>query len=229
MIKFEFSKNYFCVGLIEDDVVAQCVILTLPSFLSITSCVCSVLHEIAINPEIQQKLYNEIAQTRSCSSDENLTYDELHQMEYLDMVVNEALRRWTPIPLTDRIVTRPIDLDMANGRKIHMNIGDILWYPMNSIHLDEKYFPDPEIFVPERFQDKKRQQSFAFTPFGNGPRKCIATTFGLIAVKAILFHMVEQFVWERGERTQVPLYQKRVSSILVPSKGKWIKVRCRNS
>lgn len=43
------------------------------------------------------------------------------------------------------------------------------------LHHDERYFPDPDVFDPERFTDEAKGQrnSYVYLPFGDGPRNCI--------------------------------------------------------
>lgn len=43
------------------------------------------------------------------------------------------------------------------------------------LHYDAEYYPEPEMFIPERFTDEEKQRRLPFTylPFGEGPRICI--------------------------------------------------------
>lgn len=53
--------------------------------------------------------------------------------------------------------------------------GTLVWVSMLGLHKDAKYFPDPEKFDPERFNEeqKSKRPSFVYLPFGEGPRSCI--------------------------------------------------------
>lgn len=51
--------------------------------------------------------------------------------------------------------------------------GTQIIIPVHCFHHDEKYFPDPERFDPERFAEGKTIQKGTFLPFGDGPRICI--------------------------------------------------------
>ena len=55
-------------------------------------------------------------------------------------------------------------------------------------HRDQNFFPDPEEFRPERWQDglAKRLPKFAYYPFGGGQRICVGSTFALIEATIIL-------------------------------------------
>lgn len=47
--------------------------------------------------------------------------------------------------------------------------------PTHAIHHDPEIYPDPYRFDPERFNDEniKSRHTYAFLPFGEGPRVCI--------------------------------------------------------
>lgn len=57
--------------------------------------------------------------------------------------------------------------------------GQKIVIPMSSIHHDPKYYPDPNVFDPERFtkEEKSKRPNCTFIPFGEGPRHCIGTVY----------------------------------------------------
>jgi cytochrome P450 len=47
--------------------------------------------------------------------------------------------------------------------------------PVYALHHDPKYYPEPERFDPERFNEdeKANRHRYVYLPFGEGPRICI--------------------------------------------------------
>lgn len=51
----------------------------------------------------------------------------------------------------------------------------IINIPIMGLHYDPNYYPNPEKFDPERFNDenKAKLNPYTYLPFGYGPRVCI--------------------------------------------------------
>lgn len=194
----------------DDEIVAQCVVFFFAGFETSSTAMSIAAYELALNSEVQQKLFDEIQGTHeSRSSDQKtVSYEELRDMKYLDMVVNETLRRWPPAPITDRVASKKFDyVDEESGLEMHFEKGDHIWIPIHGLHHDPKHFPQPDKFWPERFSDANRHlmNADAYMPFGIGPRSCIDYRFALMEVKAFLYHLLLNFELVVSEKTNVPL------------------------
>lgn len=142
---------------------------TLLSFLS---------HELTANPDIQQKLYEEVQRTNESLNGKRLTYDVLQKMKYMDACVSETLRHWPPAAITDRICVKDYDYDDGQV-SFKIEKGTYFFVSIFGLHHDEKYWKNPDIFDPERFSDENKHKinTGAFLPFGIGPRNCIGNVF----------------------------------------------------
>lgn len=95
-------------------------------------------------------------------------------MTYLDQVVSELLRKWTPGIITERYCTKDLTIDV-DGKQIEFQKDRIFMVPVYGIHHDPKYYPEPDKFDPERFNEdnKKNLNLNAYIPFGIGKNKKI--------------------------------------------------------
>jgi cytochrome P450 family 9 len=71
----------------DDGIVSNCVLFIIAGFETTQVSLLFVAYELALNPEIQEKLRNEIEESLEETNGE-FTYDALHKMKYLDMVIN---------------------------------------------------------------------------------------------------------------------------------------------
>lgn len=90
-------------------------------------------YELVANQDIQQKLYEEISQVEKELDGKLLTYEALQGMKYMDQVVCEALRKYPPAPMTDRICTKDYEIN-CDGKKFTIEKGSSFVIPIWGIH-----------------------------------------------------------------------------------------------
>lgn len=73
--------------LTDEDITAQCLLLFIGGFETVSQTMNFLAYELAIHPEIQEQLQEEIDIIHN-ECDGTLTYDILMKMKYLDMVVS---------------------------------------------------------------------------------------------------------------------------------------------
>ncbi|KXJ67788.1 hypothetical protein RP20_CCG012305 [Aedes albopictus] len=185
--------------------------------------------ELALHPEIQERLFEEINTLDRPYSE--ITYEQIQSLEYLDAVISESLRKWPPLPATDRKCTK--DYTVANpddGSPMFSIEQDYsVWVPIYCFHHDPQYFPNPEVFNPDRFDHNNRQQitQAAYMPFGVGPRNCIGSRFALMSAKMILFRLLRSFRVEVCSKTDTTLQLSKTKINMTLEKGHWVYLKRR--
>jgi cytochrome P450 len=111
------------------------------------------------------------------------TAQHLQRLPYTAAVIAESMRLFPPVYVIGREATTELEL---GGYRVKPGYTVLMSQWVN--HRDPKYFPDPEDFRPERWQDglAKRLPKFAYYPFGGGQRICVGSTFALIEATIVL-------------------------------------------
>ncbi|CAG9858208.1 unnamed protein product [Phyllotreta striolata] len=190
------------------DIVAQAMIFFFAGFDTVSSVMCFMAYELAIDTDVQKRLREEVFQTLDeCKG--TVTYEAVLKMKYMDMVVSETLRKWPSAIAVDRVCTKPYTIEPVrpDEKPLHVDKGDILWLPIFGIHHDPEIYPDPERFDPERFNDdnKANIHPYSYIPFGVGPRNCIGNRFALMEIKVVFFHLLSLFEVVPIAKTEIPL------------------------
>lgn len=82
------------------------------------------------------------------------------------------MRKYPPAPVFLRKCTKTYQVPETD---IIIEEGLSVLIPAYGLHRDPEYFPEPEVFDPERFneENKRNIQEYTYIPFGDGPRVCI--------------------------------------------------------
>lgn len=157
----------------------QCFLFFLAGFDTTSTMLTFLTYELCVNPDIQQKLREEIIETHENLGGKRISYETLQKMKYLDQVVSESLRKWPPVGIIDRLCVKDYLCEYGDGAKFLIEKGVALWIPIYGLHHDPSYFPKPDQFDPERFSDDNRSDIVpgSYLPFGIGPRNCIGEHF----------------------------------------------------
>jgi len=208
----------------SEAVVAHAMLFLLAGYETTASTISFVLYFMALNPECQNKLVQEINET--IQKHGKLSYDTASEMQYLDKVVSETLRYYPPAMRTERCCTKPYIL---NGIAISENM--IVGIPIYAIHHDERYYSNPEKFDPERFstENKAQRNPMAYIPFGVGPRNCIGMRFALIEAKMAVANFLREFKVSPCSKTEVPLKLEKGNGLIKAVNGVFVKVEKRVS
>ncbi|RZB40914.1 p450 domain containing protein [Asbolus verrucosus] len=214
--------------LTNEDITAQALIFFFGGFDTASSLMCFLGHELAVNQHIQRRLKEEIRKLL-IDTDGKITYEHLLSMKYLDMVISETLRKWPQATWLDRKCTKEFEIEPKNEGepRLKVNVGDICWLPVYAIHKDPNYYPNPDVFDPERFSDENKDKikPTTYLPFGIGPRNCIGSRFALLETKILMFHLLTNFDIVPTEKTQIPLKIDKNNILVLGEKGFHVGLR----
>mgnify|MGYP002649444162 CR=1 FL=1 len=157
-----------------------------------SSCVAALLL-IAGDSRVQELLFRELeAVLKDCNSVGDITVEHLRRLQYLEMVIQEAMRLYSPIPLMVKKVQRDL---VVNGYTVPAGCSALVCFTL--LHNDPGVFshPSPHAFYPERFSSESElhRMPYAFMPFSVGPRSCIGKSFSLLEMKLVLAAIIRRY------------------------------------
>jgi cytochrome P450 family 6 len=181
-------------------------------------------YELALNPDIQERLRDEINEVLS-RHDGEVTYDAIMEMKYLDMAFNETLRKY---PVADFNSRKPSsDFKIPNSNLV-IPAGVQIMIPSYALQRDPQYFPEPEKFDPERFlpENIKKRSPYVYLPFSEGPRICIGMRFGMMQTKIGIVKLLQNYRFSTCKKTTIPMKFVPSGNVLTPMNGMWLTIEC---
>jgi len=133
------------------------------------------------------------------------TFDDVNQLTYLRMIIEETMRIYPPIWVFTR---RSINKLEVQDYTIPAN-SNLIICPY-ALHRHPLYWPMAEKFDPDRFlpENIAARPKLAYLPFGAGPRVCIAGTLAMLQITLILATMLQKVVIQNKTKiTLVPCAQ----------------------
>lgn len=142
-----------------------------------TSILSWLLVLISTHPRVAEKLHEEVHGFQNISASDVKT---IMNMPYLDSVIREALRLVPPAPIQRRKAN--IDADVLGHR---IPAGSQLLISAWMTNRDDKLYPDPDRFLPERWNGISRSP-YQWLSFSAGPRRCLGIWFAFAFLKTII-------------------------------------------
>uniref|UniRef100_A0A0D3A631 Uncharacterized protein n=1 Tax=Brassica oleracea var. oleracea TaxID=109376 RepID=A0A0D3A631_BRAOL len=180
------------------------------------------------NPRVLKKVQAEVREV--IKNKDNITEEDIEQLEYLKMVIKETVRINPLVPLLiPREASKDIKIagyDIPKKTWIHVNI----W----GVHRNPNVWNDPETFIPERFMDNEidyKGLNFELLPFGSGRRMCPGMGMGMALAHLTLINLLYRFDWKLPDGMEIEdvdleesyglVCPKKVPLQLVPVLTQW--------
>ncbi|XP_012509895.1 PREDICTED: vitamin D 25-hydroxylase isoform X2 [Propithecus coquereli] len=144
---------------------------------------------MALYPDIQGQVQKEIDLIISSSG--KPSWNDKCKMPYTEAVLHEVLRFCNIVPLGIFHATS----EDAVVRGYSIPKGTTVITNLYSVHFDEKYWKDPEVFYPERFLDGNGYftKKEALVPFSLGRRHCLGEQLARMEMFLFFTALLQRF------------------------------------
>ncbi|XP_018059207.1 PREDICTED: cytochrome P450 4C1-like [Atta colombica] len=151
-----------------------------------------ILALLAEHKDIQDRVRNEVDIAMQ-ENENKLTMKFLHQLSYLERCIKEALRLHSVAFFISRVCGEDVKLQsylIPAGTVLHINI--------NGVHTDPNFWPNPEVFDPDRFLPERirNRHPYSYIPFSAGSRNCIGQRYAMLQMKMMVASLIHNFYLE---------------------------------
>ncbi|EFN86159.1 Cytochrome P450 4C1 [Harpegnathos saltator] len=159
---------------------------------TVATSLCFSLLLLAEHKDIQDRVRNEINEVMQ-ENNGKLTMNALQNLPYLERCLKESLRLYPSVTFISRLCTTDLKLQsyiIPKDTTMHLFIY--------CLHHDPNFWPDPEVFDPDRFlpENIQKRHPYSYVPFSAGLRNCIGQRFAMLELKAMIASLVYNFYLE---------------------------------
>ena len=175
------------------------------------------------NPTVEAKLYEELCSVLGFDGDgdgdgkdgghgngggDNArkmrlpTINDISQLDYTEKVLRESMRLYPPAWTIGRQSLN----DYKVGKYV-IPAGSIILMSQYVMHRNPLYFPDPDLFYPDRWtkETKSRLPRFSYFPFEGGIRGCVGEPFAWMEEILLIATFCKQWKMHHDESHRVEL------------------------
>jgi cytochrome P450 len=120
-----------------------------------------------------------------------LSAEHLPALKLTTAVLDETMRLYPAFWMLDRVAVCD---DSVDG--VAIAAGTTVLAFIYGVHRSPQFWPEPERFLPERFQEAGHattRQKFLHLPFGGGPRQCIGSSYASLQMLLILSVLLPRY------------------------------------
>ena len=137
----------------EFEIVATAMVFLVAGYDTTGTTLANCCYDLSKNPDVQDRLRAEIEDVCDGDTDEEITYDQVQSMTYLDQVLSETLRLHTPVAMLQRAVTKRY---LVPNTDLVLEEGMSAWINIMAVHMDPKHYETPEVYNPDHFSKEAK-------------------------------------------------------------------------
>ncbi len=142
---------------------------------------------LARHPQAQENIHRERDRVLA---GETPRLEHVERLKFCERVVFEALRLYPPVWVFGREALNECEVD-----GISIEVGQELVVVPWLLHRNPEFFPEPDAFKPERWENdlRSRLPRGSFLPFSTGARSCLGEHFAMLETILVLASISQQW------------------------------------
>lgn len=181
-----------------DTVAGHVFMFTIAGFHATNIALSWAIFEVCRNKTLAKRVVQEIddaiEDSEELDEDTPFTFEDVRgRLKLVEAIWNETLRVHPPSGVISRKAVKDVKLRTSDAI---IPAGSPILISARNAALDERYWPDPHTFNPDRWLAQPARKPGTFIPFGAGRRNCpgefMATHEGIV----ILAEMLRRFTFE---------------------------------
>ena len=177
----------------------ECLTILLAGHETMANALTCALFLAAQNPDLAERIRSEV---HRIADKRSLGAEDYEQLTFTRAVLAESMRLYPPVWVLGRALKESCKIGPYLAPR-----NSILFASQYLLHRDARFFPEPEVFRPERFVGGNKTH-FAYFPFGLGPRRCIGEGFALMEGAIVLGTILRDWEVELLHETKLVLDPK---------------------
>lgn len=175
-------------------------------------------HLLTKQGDVAARLAEQVDETLG---DRTPTFEDLRQLVYPRMVMEETMRLYPPVFWLPRTA---VNDDVIGGYRI--KAGQMVAAVPLTIHRHPDFWAQPDTFDPENFGPAAtgERHPLAWMPFGAGQRMCVGKDFAMMEGTLILSRLMQRYV-VHAVTDRMP--QLALSTTLATKDGLWVRLEKR--
>jgi cytochrome P450 len=173
-------------ALSEQEIRDQILVFLMAGHETTAGALTATLHLLGRHPEAQEAVAEEVAEVvagRPAPSPEDIP-----SLVRTRAALMEAMRLYPPAYLTERVTREPVSLG-----DYMVPPGVLVFVAPWTTHRHPEFWPDPERYDPSRFVGEHDRPSYAYFPFGGGPRACVGEHFAVLEATILLATVLARY------------------------------------
>ena len=177
-------------GVNNDDVAGNVMTMLLAGEETTATTISWLIYLLERNPQALKRAQEEV--DRVVGDLNELTPEKLAELKFIEACTLETLRLKPTGPFNVLVALK--DTEVAG---VEVPKGMWIWSVCRHDTLQERYFPDPNAFSPQRWLDNESmdipQARRVSMPFGSGPRVCPGRYLAMLEIKLAMAMLLKDF------------------------------------